>query len=92
MLWPHDLLIAGSENHVRMELERFIKSGATDLVVSEMCPDQESAERTAPLTSVAERTSRDDGGGSVVSTAATVRCHSELLRIRATIFLVHQPD
>jgi len=49
VLSPHELFIVGSEDQVRTGLERFIESGATDLLVSEMCPDADSARRTRNL-------------------------------------------
>ncbi len=49
VLWPHDLFIVGSEDQVRSGLERFIASGATDLLVAELCPDAESSARTRDL-------------------------------------------
>jgi 5,10-methylenetetrahydromethanopterin reductase len=56
VLWPHDLFVVGSEDQVRAGLEQFGKSGATDLLVAEMCPDAESAYRTRKLlTSLARR-------------------------------------
>jgi F420-dependent oxidoreductase-like protein len=49
VLSPHELFVVGAEEHVRSSLERFIENGATDLLVVELCPDQDSAQRTRDL-------------------------------------------
>ncbi len=49
VLWPHDLFIVGSEEQVRTGLRRFVDSGASDLLVAELCPDEDSAIRTRNL-------------------------------------------
>jgi len=49
VLSPHELFVVGSEEQVRAELERFALSGASELLVAEMCPDADSARRTRRL-------------------------------------------
>jgi|SRR5581483_2984258 len=49
VLSPHELMVVGDEEQVRAGLELFMKSGATDLLVAELCPDEESASRTRSL-------------------------------------------
>ena len=49
VLSPHELFIVGTEEQVRAGLERFALSGASELLVVEMCPDPDSARRTRRL-------------------------------------------
>jgi F420-dependent oxidoreductase-like protein len=49
VLSPHELFIVGTEEQVRAGLERFALSGASELLVVEMCPDPDSAGRTRRL-------------------------------------------
>ena len=49
VLSPHELFIVGSEEQVRAGLDKFIQSGATDLLIAEMCPDEDSSRRTRAL-------------------------------------------
>jgi 5,10-methylenetetrahydromethanopterin reductase len=49
VLSPHELFVVGSEEQVRAGIERFALSGASELLVVEMCPDADSARRTRRL-------------------------------------------
>jgi hypothetical protein len=49
VLSPHELFVVGSEEQVRAGLERFALSGASELLVAEMCPDADSTRRTRRL-------------------------------------------
>ncbi|HKN00902.1 MAG TPA: TIGR03564 family F420-dependent LLM class oxidoreductase [Candidatus Binataceae bacterium] len=49
VMWPHDLLLVGTEDEVRDGLLEFEKCGATDVLVAELCPDEDSARRTRGL-------------------------------------------
>ncbi|MFP6563329.1 MAG: TIGR03564 family F420-dependent LLM class oxidoreductase [Myxococcota bacterium] len=46
---PEALLVAGSEDAIRERLAGYKEGGATDLRVSEMCPDEDEAEATRDL-------------------------------------------
>jgi len=46
---PEELLVAGSEDAIRERLAAYAEGGATDLRVSQMCPEEGEAEVTCDL-------------------------------------------